>query len=186
MCVCFGCPFCGSLFGKFVCEYEYVKCVRIWDGNGRLFLEGAPSFSSDFHDPQEPELILKPMSGTIDPQSELPIEIIFAPKHEKSFNFNVACNVSVFFAIFSHISSRAMRECDIRNSESLFAICVCLYAYVVFFVIIPRGCLGWGLFFLCTHMCILRKHVFGCIYTYVCDGVPAGGGVFFFYVMACR
>lgn len=41
----------------------------------------------------EPELILKPMSGTIDPQSELPIEIIFAPKHEKSFNFNVACNV---------------------------------------------------------------------------------------------
>lgn len=38
-------------------------------------------------------LSVSPMSGVIKPQSELLIEIIFAPHVEISYNYNLLCNV---------------------------------------------------------------------------------------------
>jgi len=33
------------------------------------------------------------MTGVVAPQSQLPIEIIFQPKYELTYNFNLTCNV---------------------------------------------------------------------------------------------
>lgn len=38
-------------------------------------------------------LSVSPMSGVIPPQSDIPLEIIFAPKVETSFNYNLLCSV---------------------------------------------------------------------------------------------
>ena len=40
-----------------------------------------------------PVLYFTPTSGTIGPHSEIPIEINFSPSAEKSFNFNLICNI---------------------------------------------------------------------------------------------
>ena len=56
-------------------------------------------FAFNFNDAPEtgneglPVLRFNPVSGVVPPQSELPIEILFAPPSEKFFNFNLVCNV---------------------------------------------------------------------------------------------
>eukprot|EP00898_Chlorokybus_atmophyticus_P005824 jgi/Chlat1/6242/Chrsp44S05765 len=40
-----------------------------------------------------PLLTFSPSSGTVPPNSSLPIEVLFAPAHERAFNFNVTCAV---------------------------------------------------------------------------------------------
>nr|KAJ3422703.1 hypothetical protein HK105_006819 [Polyrhizophydium stewartii] len=40
-----------------------------------------------------PVLRFSPSSGTIGPNSEIPIEIVFSPASEKTFNFNLVCNI---------------------------------------------------------------------------------------------
>jgi len=38
-------------------------------------------------------LIVSPLSGTIPPQSQIPIEVLFKPKYEMSYNYNLICNI---------------------------------------------------------------------------------------------
>ena len=38
-------------------------------------------------------LQVNPMSGVIKPLSDLPVEILFAPKNEQQYNYNLVCNV---------------------------------------------------------------------------------------------
>ena len=38
-------------------------------------------------------LQVNPISGVIKPLSDLPIEILFAPKNEQQYNYNLVCNV---------------------------------------------------------------------------------------------
>lgn len=38
-------------------------------------------------------LVVNQMSGVIKPQSEVEVEIVFLPKVETSFNFNLLCHV---------------------------------------------------------------------------------------------
>ena len=33
------------------------------------------------------------MSGVVPPQSQIPVEIMFQPKYELSYNYNLTCNV---------------------------------------------------------------------------------------------
>ena len=38
-------------------------------------------------------LRVNPMSGVVAPQSQIPIEILFQPKYELTYNYNLICNV---------------------------------------------------------------------------------------------
>ena len=38
-------------------------------------------------------LSVLPMSGTVPPQSQIPVEVIFKPKFELGYNYNIVCNV---------------------------------------------------------------------------------------------
>lgn len=48
-------------------------------------MKGSPDFGDS--------LIVTPMSGSIPPQSFIPIEIMFQPKYELEYNYNLLCNV---------------------------------------------------------------------------------------------
>ena len=45
--------------------------------------------STDYGD----SLRVNPMSGVVPAQSQIPIEILFQPKHELNYNYNLLCNV---------------------------------------------------------------------------------------------
>lgn len=36
---------------------------------------------------------MTPISGVVKPEAEVPIEILFAPQSEISYNYNLSCNV---------------------------------------------------------------------------------------------
>ncbi len=38
-------------------------------------------------------LTVTPMSGVVPPQGQIPIEVLFQPKYELAFNYNLICNV---------------------------------------------------------------------------------------------
>lgn len=38
-------------------------------------------------------LIVTPVSGTVPPQSQIPIEVMFKPKYETDYNYNLICNI---------------------------------------------------------------------------------------------
>jgi hydrocephalus-inducing protein len=48
-------------------------------------VKGSPEFGDS--------LRVNPMSGVVAPQSQLPIEILFFPKYELTYNYNLICNV---------------------------------------------------------------------------------------------
>lgn len=53
------------------------------------FLFDRDSFKSESHDC----LTLSPISGTVRANSEQVVDILFQPKEEKSFNFNILCHM---------------------------------------------------------------------------------------------
>jgi len=48
-------------------------------------IKGEPDYNNS--------LQVSPMSGVVKPESEIPIEIVFQPKNEISYNYNLSCNV---------------------------------------------------------------------------------------------